>query len=97
MPPIPSSNGHVSRPTIRDKRLESLADLATESPSSTEDEVDAPSEGIVARRLDTYRPESVKWLWQRRFPLGKLSIIQGDPDKGKTWEMNATNTSHRVK
>lgn len=28
--------------------------------------------------------KKLKWLWPNRFPLGKLSLIVGDPEKGKS-------------
>lgn len=38
--------------------------------------------GIVL--LDTVIPEPVNWLWQNHIPLGKLTIIDGDPGLGKS-------------
>lgn len=38
--------------------------------------------GLV--RLRDVQPESVSWLWQGYFPLGKLSIADGDPGEGKS-------------
>ncbi len=35
--------------------------------------------------LDRVEPERVEWLWQNRFPLGKLSLICGDPGAGKSY------------
>jgi len=34
-------------------------------------------------RLSGLKPKPVRWLWQHRIPLGKLSIISGDPGVGK--------------
>ena len=34
--------------------------------------------------LSRVEAEEVKWLWKPYFPLGKISIIQGDPGEGKT-------------
>src|SRR5262245_62143557 len=34
--------------------------------------------------LSTVQPERVEWLWQDRIPLGKLTIIDGDPGLGKS-------------
>ena len=30
------------------------------------------------------QPKQLRWLWRERFPAGKLSLIVGDPDKGKS-------------
>lgn len=37
-----------------------------------------------ARRLSDVKPERVHWLWQDRIPLGKLTVIDGDPGLGKS-------------
>ncbi len=34
--------------------------------------------------LSDVQAEKVDWLWDRRVPLGKLTILEGDPDKGKS-------------
>jgi RecA-family ATPase len=34
--------------------------------------------------LDTVEFEHVNWLWPGRIPLAKVSIIEGDPDSGKS-------------
>lgn len=34
--------------------------------------------------MSEIRAEEVKWLWYPYIPLGKLTIIQGDPGEGKT-------------
>jgi putative DNA primase/helicase len=36
-------------------------------------------------RYSTITPETNDWLWPGRIPLGKLTIIAGDPGVGKTW------------
>lgn len=41
--------------------------------------------GINTRRLSDVVEREVDWLWAQRIPLGKLTIISGDPDLGKTW------------
>lgn len=35
--------------------------------------------------LDTVETQPVRWLWRNRFPLGKLSVIAGDPGLGKSF------------
>jgi hypothetical protein len=35
--------------------------------------------------LSEIASEEVHWLWPNFFPLGKLSLISGDPGSGKTW------------
>lgn len=38
----------------------------------------------VVVRLDTVKSEPIKWLWQGRIALGKLTLITGDPGLGKS-------------
>lgn len=40
---------------------------------------------VRARRLADVVPESVSWLWSDRLPLGKLSLLVGDPSAGKSY------------
>lgn len=35
-------------------------------------------------RLSDVEPERVTWLWPRRIPVGKLVVLDGDPDLGKS-------------
>lgn len=35
--------------------------------------------------LNDVVPEDVKWLWYPYVPLGKLTLIEGDPGIGKSW------------
>ena len=44
-----------------------------------------PKPGIVAYRLNQIETESVEWLWQDRIALGKLTILVGLPDSGKSF------------
>jgi AAA domain len=34
--------------------------------------------------LDTVAPEPIEWLWPAHIALGKLSVLEGDPDQGKS-------------
>jgi AAA domain/DnaB-like helicase N terminal domain len=46
---------------------------------SLRETIEAP--GVIA---STVKPEMVKWFWPGRIPLGKITIIDGDPDRGKS-------------
>ena len=35
--------------------------------------------------LHTVEREEVEWLWASRIPLGKLTVLEGDPGCGKSW------------
>ena len=37
--------------------------------------------------MEDIEAEDVEWLWEGFIPVGKLSILQGDPGKGKTMAM----------
>ncbi|MGD0092903.1 MAG: AAA family ATPase [Planctomycetota bacterium] len=39
----------------------------------------------VLRNLADVTPQEVRWLWPNRIPLGKLTIISGDPGLGKSY------------
>lgn len=47
----------------------------------------APDTGLqpVLINLDSVEPELVEWLWFNRIPLGKLSLLVGDPGQGKSF------------
>ncbi len=56
------------------------AHQASDSPCDTP--IDPPAEpGIL---LSTVQPQRVDWLWPGRIPLGKLTILDGDPGLGKS-------------
>ena len=48
--------------------------------------------GLTAIRLADVEPETVEWLWWPYIPLGKLTIIEGDPGLGKSWLTMALTT-----
>jgi len=43
-----------------------------------------PEADLVGRLLSTVEAETLRWLWPRRIPLGKLTLIDGDPGNGKS-------------
>jgi hypothetical protein len=57
-----------------------LRQIATEVKEGTADEIEDEIGVIMA----DVQAEEVTWLWERRIPLGKLTILEGDPDKGKS-------------
>ena len=38
----------------------------------------------ITQPISEIKPEILKWLWAGRFPLGKLALLVGDPDRGKS-------------
>jgi AAA domain len=60
--------------TERDAQVaQALADVSTSAAD--------PRVGVLLAEVE---PEDVAWLWRGRLALGKLSILTGDPDVGKT-------------
>ena len=41
------------------------------------------SEAVVLRLSDV-QPKQLRWLWHSRIPLGKVTVLDGDPDLGKS-------------
>lgn len=39
---------------------------------------------LVTRPMNEYTPAPVRWLWPGRIPLGKLTLLFGDPGLGKS-------------
>lgn len=46
-----------------------------------------PPKKLVGTLLSEVKPKDVRWLWHRRFALGKLTMLDGDPGLGKTTAM----------
>jgi hypothetical protein len=49
------------------------------------DQPPRPVYGLNTRRYSDPMSRTVEWLWWQRIPLGKLTLISGDPGLGKTW------------
>jgi putative DNA primase/helicase len=39
---------------------------------------------LVAVRADSIKSKAIKWLWNFRVPMNKLSVLAGNPDQGKS-------------
>lgn len=62
-----------------DKQANRIADSAQHARSAL------PNEARVQTRcIAEVKSEPLSWLWLGRFPLGKLSILSGDPGQGKS-------------
>lgn len=48
--------------------------------------------GISVVRMSDVKAEQVQWLWWPYIPLGKLTIVEGDPGLGKSWITMALST-----
>jgi hypothetical protein len=40
--------------------------------------------GAIFTRLSDVKPEPVRWLWEGRVPLGKVTLLEGEPGVGKS-------------
>ena len=43
-----------------------------------------PTSKLVTVRLADIIPTPLEWLWPNRIPLGKVTLLVGDPDVGKS-------------
>lgn len=75
--------------------LKGLLQSAQAWPFTDVDEPEVRS-GVCLVPANSIKPESVKWAWEKRIPLGTLTIVAGDPGLGKsTVTMNlAANWTH---
>lgn len=49
--------------------------------------------GPILLRIADVKREEVEWRWQHRIPKGKLTMIEGDPDTGKSFLTMALATA----
>ena len=49
--------------------------------------------GVRLRRMADVASEAVTWLWHPYIPLGKLTLLEGDPGVGKSWVALAIATA----
>lgn len=70
---------------------EQLKALANDAPlwkpdaSNTRTEQKSDDAPLQIVRMASVQAEEVRWLWHPYIPLGKLTIIEGDPGLGKSW------------
>src|SRR5262245_4712530 len=81
--------GFQGRPRPPDPpEVEPSQQIGDEPEEQTRNEADPaakdPSTEELGVLLSSVQPERVEWLWPGRIPLGKLTIIDGDPGLGKS-------------
>lgn len=54
--------------------------------------INGRSHDLIVRMSDV-EPETVSWLWYPYIPRGKVTLIEGDPGKGKSWLTLAISTT----
>jgi hypothetical protein len=76
------NNFNLGDVLVRDKK-KGLITLTKDVPSEPKADIqqEEPS-GLIM--LDTVTPEPVTWLWEGHIPLGKLTLVDGDPGLGKS-------------
>jgi len=72
-------------PPLEDAEIQKLADYVGAKPTGFPGQ--RPIEICAEVEMESFRDvraEAVRWLWNQRIPLGKLTIFAGDPGKGKS-------------
>ena len=76
-------NGLRCNPPLPDTELNTIAESVSKyAPGKV------PSEIVITpitKKLCDITPQVPQWLWPNRFPSGRLSLIVGDPDLGKSF------------
>ena len=60
------------------------AESPEEPDASVAGAVDAPATGAQVVCVADVKAERVEWLWRGRIPLGKITVLDGDPGLGKS-------------
>ncbi|MDA1054622.1 MAG: AAA family ATPase [Planctomycetota bacterium] len=81
LPELPKK-GDVSDWLDAGGTIEQLAEFVEAAPEWTPAAMFERSASVV--RLSDVTPEVIRWLWPGRIPLGKLTLIVGDPGTGKS-------------
>jgi len=76
------SNAERCRPPLARREVDKIA-KSVAGYLSTFDAA-SPPRSIHSVAFSAIEPEPVKWLWRHRIPLGKLTVIDGDPGLGKS-------------
>jgi hypothetical protein len=58
---------------------------ANSNPPHAGSKTDKPKPQALITRLSDVEPQEVAWLWHPYVPLGKLTLLEGDPGLGKTF------------
>jgi hypothetical protein len=67
---------------IPDPMKATVVAQAKSSKYNAEPEIDNPKDAAIL--IDGVDITTVAWLWRRRIPLGYITILDGEPDKGKS-------------
>jgi hypothetical protein len=72
------TDGEAIRENARAARMRLLRNDYTPTPA------EQPAVVANIHPLSHFEPEPVSWLWQHRIPFGKITILEGPPDVGKS-------------
>jgi hypothetical protein len=64
--------------------VEAVSSVDPDGPEP-EDQADPEPPGPVLVCLSDVDPQEVQWLWANRIPLGKVTVLAGDPGLGKSF------------
>ena len=78
------AHGDTAEPDCIRENLERLVDETNAVEPAQAKKPQATSEAIVVRLSDV-QEQQVEWLWPNRIPLGKLTLLAGDPGLGKSF------------
>jgi len=62
-----------------------LLALVGAAPTCEEKIAAASGPALRSIRMSDVQPEPVTFLWRPYLPLGKLTLLEGDPGQGKSW------------
>lgn len=78
IPPGDAEEREKARRMVRDFAAKDAATGAADRQAS------AIPDDVVIVRLADVKPEPVTWLWPGRIPMGKVTLLDGDPGLGKS-------------
>jgi hypothetical protein len=85
-------------PPLPDDEVETIAGSVAKSNAKRGELREYEEDNEVGVLMSEVKSEEVQWLWERRIPLGKLTLLEGDPDWGKsaiTMDLAARVTTSR--
>jgi hypothetical protein len=71
-------------PPLPDDEVDTIAGSIAKSNAKRGELREYEEDNEVGVLMSDVKSEEVQWLWGRRIPLGKLTLLEGDPDWGKS-------------
>lgn len=78
-------NANSCKPPLDEREVKGIAQSIGKYPLSEPRSMMKPPAAPVIVCLKDVEAEEVDWLWGERIPKGNLTMIDGDPGKGKSW------------